>query len=56
MTPDFRAVLSDDLVRAAAAVAPITASSRTHDIPVRPRGITATPTSSARWQTASPAA
>ena len=34
MTPEFRAVLNDDLVRAAAAAAPITASSRTDDIPV----------------------
>lgn len=35
MTPESRAVLNDDLVRAAAAAAPITASSRTNDIPVR---------------------
>ena len=34
MTPESRAVLGDDLVRAAAAAAPITASSRTDDIPV----------------------
>jgi len=33
MTPGFRAILSDDLVRAAAAAAPITASSRAGDIP-----------------------
>jgi Protein of unknown function (DUF664) len=33
MTPDFQAVLSEDLVRAAAAAAPITTSSRTDDIP-----------------------
>jgi uncharacterized damage-inducible protein DinB len=34
MTPDFQAVLSEDLVRAAAAAAPVTESSRTDDIPV----------------------
>jgi uncharacterized damage-inducible protein DinB len=34
MTAESQAVLSDDLVRAAAAAAPITASSRTDDIPV----------------------
>lgn len=34
MTPEYRAVLGDDLVRAAAAAAPITGSSRTDDIPV----------------------
>jgi hypothetical protein len=34
MTPGSRAILSDDLVHAAAAAAPITASSRTDDIPV----------------------
>src|SRR5690349_23318664 len=33
MPPEFPVVLSDDLVRAAAAAAPITASSRTDDIP-----------------------
>ena len=33
MTPESQAVLGDDLVRAAAAAAPITASSRTDDIP-----------------------
>lgn len=33
MTPEARAVLSEDLVRAAAAAAPITGSSRTDDIP-----------------------
>lgn len=33
MTPGMPAVLSDDLVRAAAAAAPITASSRTDDLP-----------------------
>jgi uncharacterized damage-inducible protein DinB len=33
MTPGSRTILSDDLVRAAAAAAPITESSRTDDIP-----------------------
>jgi len=33
MTPESRAVLNEDLVRAAAAAAPITASSRTDDLP-----------------------
>lgn len=33
MVPDSQAVLSDDLVRAAAAAAPITASARTDDVP-----------------------
>ena len=33
MVPDSQAVLSDDLVRAAAAAAPITASARTNDVP-----------------------
>jgi uncharacterized damage-inducible protein DinB len=33
MTPESQAVLSEDLVRAATAAAPITASSRTDDIP-----------------------
>jgi Protein of unknown function (DUF664) len=33
MTPESQAVLGDDLVRAAAAATPITASSRTDDIP-----------------------
>jgi uncharacterized damage-inducible protein DinB len=33
MTPEARAVLSEDLVRAAAAAAPITGSSRADDIP-----------------------
>ncbi len=35
MNPEFQAVLADDLVRAAAAAAPITESSRTDDIPER---------------------
>lgn len=35
MVPDSQAVLSDDLVRAAAAAAPITASARTDDVPPR---------------------
>ena len=34
MTPEARVVLSEDLVRAAAAATPITRSSRTDDIPV----------------------
>jgi uncharacterized damage-inducible protein DinB len=34
MTPESQAVLGEDLVRAAAAAAPVTASSRTDDIPV----------------------
>lgn len=34
MIPESQAVLSDDLVRAAAAAAPITGSSRTDDVPV----------------------
>ena len=34
MTPESQAVLSEDLVRAAAAAPPVTASSRTDDIPV----------------------
>src|SRR5580693_10442073 len=34
MTPESRAVLNEDLVRAAASAVPITASSRTDDIPV----------------------
>jgi uncharacterized damage-inducible protein DinB len=34
MTPDSQAVLGEDLIRTAAAAAPITASSRTDDIPV----------------------
>ena len=33
MVPDSQTVLSDNLVRAAAAAAPITASARTDDVP-----------------------